>query len=299
VVRKHTQSFTKKENYTNRKHLQSYHLLLSVQFYFLLHFRSIMVSQGCLGFIKYFLFLFNLLFCCLGALLLSLGVWIVFAERSFFMTAPPYMSFSLLSYFLVVGGSVTMLLGFIGCLGALKEVKCMLGMYFFFLSILLAAQIVGAVLLYTQSNTFESQVEEHVLFLIGSFGRNESSYQNFEKTLDYVQQEIHCCGWIGPQNWVKTPCSCYHPNNITDILLASNHTESCDCQAIQNLSLPTMCEIYKNGCKDSIRQWMENNILIMFGMLLAVVTVELYGMTLSMCLYRQTSLDYSIPLYQQ
>ncbi|XP_045065682.1 leukocyte antigen CD37 isoform X2 [Coregonus clupeaformis] len=234
-----------------------------------------MASQGCLGLIKYFLFLFNLLFSCLGALLLSLGIWIVLAETSFFMPAPPYMSFSVFSYFLVIGGSATMSLGFIGCLGALKEVKCMLGMYFILLTILLAAQIVGAVLLFTQRTSFESKVEEHVLHLIASFGKNDSNYQNFEKTLDYVQQEIHCCGWIGPNNWVEAPCSCYHPINNTQN--ASISSEMCDCNAILSLSNYTMCDIYQTGCRENIREWLDENMLITFGVLLAVMTVEVRG----------------------
>ncbi|XP_038865886.1 leukocyte antigen CD37 isoform X2 [Salvelinus namaycush] len=251
-----------------------------------------MASQGCIGLIKYFLFLFNLLFFCAGALLLSLGIWIVLAETSFFMPAPPYMSFSVFSYFLVIGGSATMSLGFIGCLGALKEVKCMLGMYFFLLSILLAAQIVGAALLFTQRTSLESKVEEHVLHLIASFGKNESNYLNLEKTLDYVQQEIHCCGWTGPSIWLEAPCSCYHPINNTQN--ASNSSEMCDCNDIRSFSNYTMCDIYQKGCRESIREWLDENMLIIFAVLLAVMTVELCGMTLSMCLYRWTGLDYSM-----
>uniref|UniRef100_A0A8C7NQV9 Tetraspanin n=1 Tax=Oncorhynchus mykiss TaxID=8022 RepID=A0A8C7NQV9_ONCMY len=231
-----------------------------------------MASQGCIDLIKYFLFLFNLLFACVGALLLSLGIWIVLAETSFFMPAPPYMSFPVFSYFLVIGGSATMSLGFIGCLGALKEVKCMLGMYFFLLSILLAAQIVGAVLLFTQWTSFESKVEEHVLHLIESFGKNESNYLNFEKTLDYVQQEIHCCGWTGPNIWVEAPCSCYHPINNTQN--ASNSYEMCDCNDIRPFSNYTTCDIYQKGCRESIREWLDENMLIIFAVLLAVMAVE-------------------------
>nr|XP_046212446.1 leukocyte antigen CD37 [Oncorhynchus gorbuscha] len=251
-----------------------------------------MASRGCIDLIKYFLFLFNLLFACVGALLLSLGIWIVLAETSFFMPAPPYMSFPVFSYFLIIGGSATMSLGFIGCLGALKEVKCMLGMYFFLLSILLAAQIVGAVLLFTQRTSFESKVEQHVLHLIASFGKNESNYLNLEKTLDYVQREIHCCGWTGPKIWVEAPCSCYHPINNTQN--ASNSYEMCDCNDIRPFSNYTACDIYQNGCRESIREWLDENMLIIFAVLLAVMAVELCGMTLSMCLYRWTSLDYSM-----
>lgn len=45
---------------------------------------------------------------------------------SFAVPSPPYISISLFSYLLIVSGSVTMSLGFFGCLGSLKTVKCLL-----------------------------------------------------------------------------------------------------------------------------------------------------------------------------
>lgn len=44
----------------------------------------------------------------------------------FTVPAPGYLSLSLFSYPLVISGSVTLLLGFFGSVGALKEAKCML-----------------------------------------------------------------------------------------------------------------------------------------------------------------------------
>ncbi|MBN3300534.1 CD82 protein, partial [Amia calva] len=112
-----------------------------------------MGSKACENVTKYFLFLFNLFFFVLGMMLLCLGLWIVFDNSSFIsIFTPPPLALSLLSYVLAGGGMVTMAIGFFGCLGAVKEVRCMLGMYFLLLSLLLASQIIGGVLLYTQRN---------------------------------------------------------------------------------------------------------------------------------------------------
>ncbi|KAG7492986.1 hypothetical protein MATL_G00021330 [Megalops atlanticus] len=262
-----------------------------------------MTSQGCLSLIKYCLFLFNLLFFCLGMLLLSLGLWILFDETSFFLPPPSSMSLSLLSYFLAIGGTVTMAVGFFGCLGALKEVKCMLGMYFFLLTILLASQIVGGVLLFTQKNAFEDRLREHVIQIITSFRKNESSFYTFKKTLDYIQREIHCCGWSGPDDWVNhgvnKPPSCYQPVNTT---VFHNHSLSNIPEMRKGMNrheLPLSSSnytssIYEQGCKVVFKKWLQENMLVIFGILFAVVLVELCGMTLSMCLYRQINLDYNM-----
>ncbi|KAJ7984627.1 hypothetical protein DPEC_G00356730 [Dallia pectoralis] len=264
--------------------------------YVLLHFRLRMVARGCLNLIKYILFLFNFLFCIIGAVLLSFGIWIVLDETSFFIPDPAIIPFSMLSYALMIGGSVTLFIGFFGCLGALKEVKCMLGMYFFLISFLLAGQIVGAILVYTQKTVFEREVKRHVIELMGSFRQNESDDWYFKKTLDYVQQEIRCCGWTEPTDWVVMPVSCYPPGNSTIFQLALNHSEICDCHSVQCFPF---CEPYKDMCMGRITDWLDKHWIIIFGLLLAVVTLELCGLTISMCLYRQTHVDYAILMYHK
>ncbi|RXN09672.1 CD59 glyco -like protein [Labeo rohita] len=59
--------------------------------------------------------------------------------------------------------------------------------YFILLTVLLAAQIVGGVLLYTQKTEWTGSLENH---LMKSFGRNDSSLQNLKTTLDYIQEEF-------------------------------------------------------------------------------------------------------------
>ncbi|XP_064180577.1 leukocyte antigen CD37 isoform X6 [Anguilla rostrata] len=251
-----------------------------------------MVSQGCLSLIKYFLFLFNLFFFTLGLLLLSLGLWIVFDEVSFFMPAPSSLSLSVLSYFLAIGGTVTMAVGFFGCVGALKEVRCMLGMYFFLLTVLLAAQIVGGVIFFTQKTAFENKVKEHVLQIITSIRKNNSSLNHFEKTLEYIQREVNCCGWNGPMDWGDdmVPCSCYQLPNSTvfeHINQGMNNGSQKLCPCHSTVPQNNTCNIYNQGCREGIKEWLEENVVIILGVLFAVVLVEFIqciGLTMFYCL---------------
>ncbi|XP_035260236.1 leukocyte antigen CD37 isoform X3 [Anguilla anguilla] len=212
-----------------------------------------MVSQGCLSLIKYFLFLFNLFFFTLGLLLLSLGLWIVFDEVSFFMLAPSSLSLSVLSYFLAIGGTVTMAVGFFGCVGALKEVRCMLGMYFFLLTVLLAAQIVGGVIFFTQKTA------------------------------------VNCCGWNGPMDWGDdmVPCSCYQLPNSTVFEhlnqgMNNGSQKLCPCHS-RFFPQNNTCNIYEQGCREGIKEWLEENVVIILGVLFAVVLVEV-NKRISACL---------------
>ncbi|XP_051523486.1 leukocyte antigen CD37 [Myxocyprinus asiaticus] len=253
-----------------------------------------MASECCLSLTKYFLFLFNLIFFLLGSLLLSMGLWIQFSETSFFIPPPPYISSSLFSCLLIISASVTMTLGFMGCLGSLKTAKCLLAIYFILLSVLLAVQIVGGVLLYTQKTELDGSLKQHTLDLIQSFGKNNSKLQGFEKTLEYIQWENKCCGWDGKQDWIYIPCSCYYTVNATVNVTYENHTlEPCtQCSANVSFSNHT-CGIHERGCSDRIQKWLDENLIFILVGILAIAVVEICGMALSMCLYKWASVDYN------
>ncbi|KAM7134239.1 LOW QUALITY PROTEIN: leukocyte antigen CD37 [Macrochelys suwanniensis] len=157
------------------------------------------MSQGCLSVIKYFLFLFNLLFFVLGGIILSFGLWILIDQQSFSavlvilpvpLPGSSLYALKVWSYVLSGVGIVTMLLGFIlGCLGALKEIKCMLGFYFGFLFLLFAAQITIGVLLYTQRVTLSGKAGVFVTDVIWTYplaGPPSEKYQSW----DFIQGQV-------------------------------------------------------------------------------------------------------------
>ncbi|XP_077056804.1 leukocyte antigen CD37 isoform X2 [Siphateles boraxobius] len=253
-----------------------------------------MASECCLSLTKYFLFLFNLIFFLLGSLLLSLGLWIKFSETSILMPTPPYISNFLFSYLLIISGSVTMALGFLGCLGSLKTFKYLLAIYFILLTVLLAAQMVGGVLFYTQKTELVGSLKVHTLELIKSNGMNGSSFQGFKKTLEYIQMKNKCCGWDGGTDWGNSiPCSCFNTGNATvNATHEKQAPESCKT-CFSNVSIPnnSSCKIYDKGCNDHITNWLDGNLLLI---LVVISLVEICGMILSMCLYKQGPVDYNI-----
>ncbi|XP_073773387.1 leukocyte antigen CD37 isoform X3 [Danio rerio] len=160
-------------------------------------------------------------------------------------------------------GSVTMSLGFFGCLGSLKTVKFLLAIYFILLTVLLAAQIVGGVLFYTMKTELSKSLGKET-DLIQSFGRNDSS---FKKTMDYIQRQEECCGWNGKEDWGDSiPCSCYHKANETK--------ELCD-NCSPDFFYPVLsCKIYDEGCKDKVENWLGSNLHFILWVILAISVVE-------------------------
>ncbi|XP_019344405.1 leukocyte antigen CD37 isoform X2 [Alligator mississippiensis] len=92
------------------------------------HWGADMATKGCLSVTKYFLFIFNIIFFLLGSLLFGFGLWILFDGSSFAAAlGTSIYGLKVWSYILSGVGIITMFIGFLGCLGSLKEIKCMLG----------------------------------------------------------------------------------------------------------------------------------------------------------------------------
>lgn len=257
-----------------------------------------MSHKGCLRVTKYFLFVFNLFFFILGSLLFSFGLWILFDRNSFAtVLGSTYYGLRVWSYIFSGVGILTMLLGFLGCLGSLKEVKCMLGFYFAFLLLLFIAQVTIGILIYTQRSTLSEKVGEYVKGVIETYG-TKATISDHDESWNFVQEQFQCCGWTSYQDWKKNgvvsnysstiyPCSCY--NSSKSGQLGTNYT----------IALPTgFCEdqvvgpVHQEGCKNNVEVWLTSNIISIVGICLGIALMELCLMMLSMFLCRTVGPDY-------
>uniref|UniRef100_A0A8D2JMT2 Tetraspanin n=1 Tax=Sciurus vulgaris TaxID=55149 RepID=A0A8D2JMT2_SCIVU len=242
------------------------------------------MGAACVKVTKYFLFLFNLLFFILGAVILGFGVWIL-ADRSSFISVLQTSSSSLKvgAYVFVGVGAVTMLMGFLGCVGAVNEVRCLLG---------LLKQDMGDV----------------VTQLIRNY--NASSQDSLQEAWDYVQAQVKCCGWVSFYNWtdnaelmnrteVTYPCSCQDGGEEDDGL--SQQTGFCQAPSngTEGGNDPERWPVHKEGCMEKVEAWLQENLGVVLGVCVGVAVIELLGMLLSICLCRHIhSEDYSkVPKY--
>ncbi|KAM8939890.1 CD82 antigen [Pelodytes ibericus] len=252
-----------------------------------------MASDGCMKVTKYFLFLFNLLFFILGAVILGFGIWILVDKTSFIavlQSSSTYLNIG--SYILIAVGGLTMVMGFLGCLGAVNENRCLLGLYFTFLLLILIFQVVAGVLIYFQRTAMKKEMEEIISNLIVTYDYEDGINTSAENTWDYIQRNLECCGWISSKNWTENP----H---------LANHSVEFPCSCIKGApQLNAFCNsvnqtIYSKGCMEGVESWLVNNLGIILGVCVGVAVIELLGLILSMCLCRNIqSEDYTkVPKY--
>ncbi|KAM6961013.1 CD82 antigen-like [Aplochiton taeniatus] len=256
------------------------------------------MGKGCINVTKYFLFLFNLLFFVFGALIMAFGLWVLMDNQSFIAVLQESSNtLKVAAYILIAVGSLSMAMGFFGCIGAIYEIRCLLGLYFTCLLLILIAQVTAGVLIYFQRDLLKQEMSNIVKgMLINYTGQNRTT----EHTWDYVQRTMKCCGWTGPGNWSENvsirnssqnlyPCSCRN-----ETLPGVEVRESGLCE-----SLTTELPVYQKGCISSVEGWLLDNCGVILGICVGVAVVELLGMILSICLCRNVvQEDYTkVPKY--
>uniref|UniRef100_A0A3B4XBY0 Tetraspanin 9 n=1 Tax=Seriola lalandi dorsalis TaxID=1841481 RepID=A0A3B4XBY0_SERLL len=140
------------------------------------------------------LFLFNLLFWLGGCGLLGVGVWLSVSQGSFATLSPSFPSLSAANLIITLG-TVVMVTGFLGCLGAIKENKCLLlspprlsvaTCYIIHLSASVSGQV--------SENARRDLKEGLVLY----YTDNNAGLKDAWNT---IQGEWRCCGVMNHNDW--------------------------------------------------------------------------------------------------
>uniref|UniRef100_A0A8B9CMQ1 Tetraspanin n=1 Tax=Anser brachyrhynchus TaxID=132585 RepID=A0A8B9CMQ1_9AVES len=256
------------------------------------------MGSGCLKVTKYFLFLFNLLFLILGAVILGFGIWIL-ADKTSFIAVLQTSSPSLKSgaYILIGVGALTMLMGFLGCLGAVNEIRCLLALYFTCLMVILMTQVAAGLVIYFQKDMLKDELSKIVQQLIVDYDPSNGD-KNLQDAWDYVQKQISCCGWDGAKDWennkilknesmLQYPCSC-------SVEVKPENTGFCNLDGPSNSTAPYAWPVHEQGCVDGVQQWLKDNLGIILGVCTGVAVIELLGMILSISLCKNIhSEDYT------
>lgn len=231
---------------------------------------------GVSGCLKYSMFIFNFLFWLCGILILAMAIWVRVSrdDEELISTkgsdVSPYVAVNIL----IAVGATIMVLGFLGCCGAMKESRCMLLLFFIGLLLILLLQVVAGIL----GATFKSE-SEHILNetihknveLLSSTGEDAEAFQ---KAMSKFQKKFQCCGLVnGATDWGKN---------------FQQYYESCECSGVSESCI--MYEdknVYKQPCISFIKNLVKKHIIIIIGIAFGLAVIEILGLVFSMVLFCQ------------
>jgi len=232
---------------------------------------------GCCTFTKFLFIFFNIIFFLIGAAALGIGIW---AQVSKEFTTQVYdvlkdtlkldedaikavlspETIDNAAILIIVGGGIVMILGFLGCFGAMRESQCLLVTFFIFLFLILGVLVAGAILVLAFPTTLENNFKPELKKLFDQWTNS-----NVNETIDFIQMELHCCGIDGSQDYTNA-----------------------------NKTIPTSCKdkdgaVYPNGCLAAFGQKINDELAhrpwMVGGIGIGVLAILVIGMVLSCCLF--------------
>lgn len=233
--------------------------------------------------VKYTIFFFNLFFWLVGGGLLGVGLWARFDkgwESVGSLTTDP-------AIVLIVIGCVTFVIGFFGCLGALRENVLFLKIFLWSLIIIFILEVVGAILAFVFRDDVQQFVRDQVEKSIERY-RDDADLKNF---IDFIQEQFECCGGKKPQDWtvLNKYFNCTPP-------VPADLPEACgvpfSCCKGSGERINTQCGyglygsnpprapsdvIWTAGCVDTVIKFAEDNLLIIGIVVLIIALVEITG----------------------
>uniref|UniRef100_K7G1L1 Tetraspanin n=1 Tax=Pelodiscus sinensis TaxID=13735 RepID=K7G1L1_PELSI len=249
-------------------------------------------DTSCLALSHYFVVVFILFFQILGAVILGFGLWILLDKISFIsFLQTSSESLKVGAYILTGVGAITMLMGFLGCLGAVNEIRCLLGLYITFLMLILLAQVAAGLLIYFQRDTVKKEMSTMIHELIQDYDPGREDKKNIQDAWDYVQRKLFCCGWTSPENWTENviirnksltsyPCSCSNgtaDSGFCDIL-ANGTVSVADWPVHSKHGLyffPALIHDDLKGCMNNVESWLQDNLGIILGVCTGVAVIEM------------------------
>ncbi|XP_065440251.1 tetraspanin-9 isoform X4 [Chrysemys picta bellii] len=161
-------------------------------------FKKCNMARGCLCCLKYMMFLFNLMFWLCGCGLLGVGIWLSVSQGNFATFSPSFPSFSAANLVIAIG-TIIMVTGFLGCLGAIKENKCLLLSFFIILLIILLAELILLILFFVYMDKVNENAKKDLKEGLQLY--NTENNVGLKNAWNIIQAEMHCCGVTDYTDW--------------------------------------------------------------------------------------------------
>ncbi|XP_054268744.1 tetraspanin-5-like isoform X4 [Macrosteles quadrilineatus] len=252
--------------------------------------------------LKYLIFGFNVLFWLVGLGILSIGVW-AWSEKDTFNNLSRLANIALdPAFVLIITGAVTFIIGFTGCVGALRENTCLLAAYAFFLAVILLLEITAVFMLFIFRDWIKLQATSGFQAFIIHY-REDPDQQNL---IDWIQEDwLQCCGIEGPKDWDRNnyfncssrdvgsreacgvPFSCCKrkPNEVIKNKQCGYDVRKPGyfADGWTNLSPAQSGEhnIFERGCWRAGEEWVEHNLIPLLVVMVTSVVLQIIGICFS------------------
>ncbi|XP_068675030.1 tetraspanin-4-like [Montipora foliosa] len=232
-----------------------------------------MALEGGAKCVKILMFVFNFIFFLGGIGLLGVGIYVHLKIGDYVdLSSVKYVTGSII---IMTVGAIIAIIAFFGCCGAMKESRCLLGIFFALMLLVFGLEVTGTALGYVFRGKVQTQLEQDLNNTLSQYGMDDQ--KGVTDAFDLLQQEEECCGVYNYKDWQR---SYFTQGNHSFVPDSCCKKESSGCG---NISEGTS-SIYTEGCYKKTLELLRNNLLIIGAIGVAVAVVQLLSMIFAMVL---------------
>ncbi|KAK2081124.1 Tetraspanin-4 [Saguinus oedipus] len=206
-----------------------------------------------------------------GCGVLGVGIWLAATQGSFATLSSSFPSLSAANL-LIVTGTFAMAIGFVGCLGAIKENKCLLLTFFLLLLLVFLLEATIAILFFAYTDKIDRYAQRDLkkgLHLYGTQGN-----VGLTNAWSIIQTDFRCCGVSNYTDWFEV----YNATRVPD---------SCCLEFSESCGLHAPGTWWKAPCYETVKVWLQENLLAVGVFGLCTALVQILGLTFAMTMYCQ------------
>ncbi|CAF0910819.1 unnamed protein product [Didymodactylos carnosus] len=219
-----------------------------------------------------------------GGAFLSVGILLLYKRdlhdifKLFSYESKIVPSFQNVGYVLIGVGALIFIVGLLGCCGSVRESKLLLGLYIFFIILVMTGELVVGMYAVLLGEEWENRLPSTLKHRILTYNYTQPAM--FEYDLDVIHKQFMCCGIEGPKD--------FHAN--IDYQLYGKRLPSSCCSRLQN-GVCVETDSYGYGCYRNINEQMTTYSHVIIAVGIAVAVLELTALILAVCVCRNTSED--------
>ncbi|XP_060014140.1 tetraspanin-4 isoform X2 [Lagenorhynchus albirostris] len=165
-----------------------------------------------------------------------------------------------------------MAIGFVGCIGAIKENKCLLLTFFVLLLLVFLLEASLAILFFAYTDKIDRYAQRDLkkgLHLYGTPGN-----VGLTNAWSIIQTDFRCCGVSNYTDWFEV----YNATRVPD---------SCCLEFSESCGLHAPGTWWKAPCYEAVKVWLQEHLLAVGVFGLCTALVQILGLTFAMTMYCQ------------
>lgn len=244
--------------------------------------------------LKYSLFFVNFIVWVCGIVVLGVGIYsrVKAGDWSDLLTDSSVLDAANL---LIASGAIVMVIGFLGCCGAIKQMRPLLVVYAILLILIFILEIAGGIYAAVKKDDVLKSLQDGIQQAMkNSYGGDSTADKGYTKSVDWFQKNVKCCGSTGPSSWNNTKWDMKQKQkgvNETKLIVPDSCCQSAGCNTVATYKQLTASKTYTKGCVEESEAFLNSHTKELVGVGVGIAFIQIIGIVFALLLCRSIGKD--------